>query len=123
MRISDWSSDVCSSDLHQRGARGEPGGARRDVEASWHHRVGMSPEASPSPGSGGTDERRFNEKLDDIQAAHPLPYNLVVGLIVGLIALAFGFHWLVVPLYALHYRSEEHTSELQSLMRISYSVF
>ncbi|HEY9557969.1 MAG TPA: hypothetical protein VIR58_14620 [Acidimicrobiales bacterium] len=63
----------------------------------------MSPEASPSPGSGGTDERRFNEKLDDIQAAHPLPYNLVVGLIVGLIALAFGFHWLVVPLYALSY--------------------
>src|SRR3546814_2792165 len=32
-------------------------------------------------------------------------------------ALAFG------DVYALHARSEEHTSELQSLMRISYAVF
>src|SRR3546814_7715658 len=30
MRISDWSSDVCSSDLPHRGRRGgEPGGGRR----------------------------------------------------------------------------------------------
>src|SRR3546814_8688130 len=30
---------------------------------------------------------------------------------------------LVQPTFITHYRSEEHTSELQSLMRISYAVF
>src|SRR3546814_9444877 len=38
----------------------------------------------------------------------------------------FGF-WIAVPLFILSltgaWRSEEHTSELQSLMRISYAVF
>src|SRR3546814_9972471 len=34
-----------------------------------------------------------------------------------------GLRPVVVPLDATHRRSEEHTSELQSLMRISYAVF
>src|SRR3546814_6706350 len=39
--------------------------------------------------------------------------------------LAMGAFWGLTPLYAvrLGLRSEEHTSELQSLMRISYAVF
>src|SRR3546814_9006220 len=32
-------------------------------------------------------------------------------------------HWIIVPLVGVVPRSEEHTSELQSLMRISYAVF
>src|SRR3546814_2157746 len=32
-------------------------------------------------------------------------------------------HWLGIALARLHARSEEHTPELQSLMRISYAVF
>src|SRR3546814_2686585 len=38
------------------------------------------------------------------------------------LALGFGFGSVVNTLQ-LHDRSEEHTSELQSLMRISYAVF
>src|SRR3546814_3431752 len=31
--------------------------------------------------------------------------------------------WILIPILAIEGRSEEHTSELQSLMRISYAVF
>jgi hypothetical protein len=58
--------------------------------------------SDPEP-AGQVDERRFNEKLDDLQAAHPFPYNVAVGAIVGLIGVLLGFHWLVAPLYALSY--------------------
>jgi len=54
-------------------------------------------------GEGAPDERRFNEKLDDLQAALPFPYNLVVGLVIGLLALVFGFHWVFVLLYGSAY--------------------
>src|SRR3546814_1334378 len=70
MRISDWSSDVCSSDLRRRDADNvEPGGAC------------LGPDA-----------------VDD------------------------GFHG-ENSRSICFWRSEEHTSELQSLMRISYAVF
>src|SRR3546814_8821950 len=36
MRISDWSSDVCSSDLEHVGAVDDQGIRRRDVEAGFH---------------------------------------------------------------------------------------
>src|SRR3546814_9304399 len=90
MRISDWSSDVCSSDLqriafaprqhpealHQqdRGGRGDPPQQRG---------IGM----------GGVDEPVPDVEAEDQQRKEDGP------------------------------RSEEHTSELQSLMRISYAVF
>src|SRR3546814_5095918 len=39
--------------------------------------------------------------------------------------LVYAVYWSIYPAYRriLLYRSEEHTSELQSLMRISYAVF
>jgi hypothetical protein len=49
------------------------------------------------------DQRSNLERLDDLQAAHPFPYNLVVGALMGLVLLAFAFHPIVVPLYALTY--------------------
>src|SRR3546814_6583945 len=90
MRISDWSSDVCSSDLllvqHQRrrgdGRNGSRGNARH---------VGFPPGTL----SAGSDQRGSGR-------ARAAPWRV------------FQFHSL---------RSEEHTSELQSLMRISYAVF
>ena len=45
---ADWTRlpyDVLAAHLHphhQRGARGQPGGARRDEQAAGHHRVGVS---------------------------------------------------------------------------------
>jgi len=60
------------------------------------------PPQPPQP-PPAADERRFNEKLDDLQAQRPFAYNLVVGALVGLVALLFSFHWIVVPLYAVSY--------------------
>src|SRR3546814_3741987 len=93
MRISDWSSDVCSSDL--RGC------------------VGLS---CPERGAGGSG------RLVDLQAA---PFGIVLP---DLRPDPFdGIGWRVqqflVPGHDVAGRSEEHTSELQSLMRISYAVF
>jgi hypothetical protein len=56
----------------------------------------------PAP-AGPPHEQRFNEKLDHLQAARPFPYNLAVGLVVGMLGVLLGFHWLVAPLYALSY--------------------
>src|SRR3546814_7316170 len=84
MRISDWSSDVCSSDLrhlHQAGA----------VDAAM---------PTPAPDIG----------LAQITLRHrdPVAFQRVDRRSMALVHIA---------------RSEEHTSELQSLMRISYAVF
>src|SRR3546814_2997779 len=56
------------------------------------------------------------------------PFALVVEhdarLVLELIVPAFGYRDVDQPMiFGLGLRSEEHTSELQSLMRISYAVF
>src|SRR3546814_4348894 len=107
MRISDWSSDVCSSDLWEtilnaniigcynlfEAARKQ--GVKRVVFASSNHVMGfhqrttkIGVEAVPKPDTRYGLSKLFGEGLG-----------------------------------ALYARSEEHTSELQSLMRISYAVF
>src|SRR3546814_8651579 len=99
MRISDWSSDVCSSDLILRLRRlvrplsGQPGEPRA-LRVVAHAVEGRDVDRDPcflqpmQPDQQG--EHRFTG--DPILAPRPS-------------------------------RSEEHTSELQSLMRISYAVF
>src|SRR3546814_9258951 len=89
MRISDWSSDVCSSDLGDpaehldpgrnadRHARGREKAGREGRHAGGEHMVRPDAEADEAGGEEGKDDQR----------------------------------------------SEEHRSELQSLMRISYAVF
>src|SRR3546814_4446715 len=105
MRISDWSSDVCSSDLQRRGQRSQrrlqvveigrrERAAQRQMEAEHLHDIGIAPErqqlllprgqAVTAPARQFVRGRRGAERIE---------------------------------------RSEEHTSELQSLMRISYAVF
>src|SRR3546814_2632483 len=82
MRISDWSSDVCSSDLGRCGGRSERrGGLRYGRKGPWHR---------PHP-------RQLRGHLAGDEDCRQ-----------GICAAS---------------RSEEHTSELQSLMRISYAVF
>src|SRR3546814_2648849 len=95
MRISDWSSDVCSSDL-----RGEVQGARRTRRAARPPCQYSSGEAEylqvRRPGDAGRQPcDRMPVHRDDRRPAGRLSRS----------------------------RSEEHTSELQSLMRISYAVF
>src|SRR3546814_4991125 len=92
MRISDWSSDVCSSDLAQRPARRPPA-------------VGDARRRHPQSGAADADA--------DPPALHP-------G---GAARLAGRPRRRVAGRGQGRPRSEEHTSELQSLMSISYAVF
>ncbi|MET0728993.1 MAG: hypothetical protein ABWZ76_11920 [Acidimicrobiales bacterium] len=49
------------------------------------------------------DHRGNLEKLDDLQAAHPFPYNLGVGLLLGAVLVLIGIHPALVAVYALSY--------------------
>src|SRR3546814_3452281 len=100
MRISDWSSDVCSSDLPWRDA---PGG-----EVGFGARAARFAAHRPAQSVGKGEAQRVGQAAVTIALQHH--------------ALAARHH--------RHFgeraddeRSEEHTSELQSLMRISYAVF
>src|SRR3546814_2117909 len=101
MRISDWSSDVCSSDLPDARDAQPHGVAQGDVD----HRLGLHRIIIAIFGLGGGFEgAELRLGGDDIDHAG------------GRVA---------AEQRALRpaQRSEEHTSELQSLMRISYAVF
>src|SRR3546814_8145423 len=90
MRISDWSSDVCSSDLIHTSSAGW---------ARPHHQKTVVPAFI-----AGTHRRWHGDAL--------LRLRQMRGQGIGSRGQAPG-----------RQRSEEHTSELQSLMRISYAVF
>src|SRR3546814_8426467 len=99
MRISDWSSDVCSSDLLVDGEGSDAGSAGRRVRCIGVAMVEIDPRLGRGLGDG----------LVDILAYRHGPHrNRTVGK-----RLCHGDY----------VRSEEHTSELQSLMRVSYAVF
>src|SRR3546814_9364278 len=109
MRISDWSSDVCSSDLVdlQRPAICR---FRLDIALQRQQRIAEIAEIDSSP-------RRPRDR--PVNQTHRL---FVPPLLVGnhsqqMQRIGMVHH----PMQ--HRRSEEHTSELQSLMRISYAVF
>src|SRR3546814_1338839 len=95
MRISDWSSDVCSSDL-AADHEGQRARVRRG-DAARHWRVDRD------EALGG---RRFDVRArgGDVDRRAVEEQNVRRGV-------------------RENVRSEEHTSELQSLMRISYAVF
>src|SRR3546814_3543232 len=99
MRISDWSSDVCSSDL---AASANP------AELSDMHKP-----------SGPVRSRNSVEIA--IKGKKPAPERTRLGPF-AVQCWRWGFHHAGCFIQAPS-RSEEHTSELQSLMRISYAVF
>src|SRR3546814_7565822 len=116
MRISDWSSDVCSSDLKALArcrAHVQQVGARGEGEGQFD--LVLRPPAVAPRLILVDDEAAADRKI------HALGQNLAVG-----VARGEGEGIAVERLALLHLkmqRSEEHTSELQSLMRISYAVF
>src|SRR3546814_9372043 len=101
MRISDWSSDVCSSDLDK--IRREPTATGRGTRARWYGRYG----GMPSHASRGRSTQRPGQAERQLGRRLLLDHQRPVAVRAG----PDGD------------RSEEHTSELQSLMRISYAVF
>src|SRR3546814_2275148 len=102
MRISDWSSDVCSSDLL------EHHGDAVHAQAAQRRRI-----------AGGDVDQAGLVAHQDLAAGHLV--EAVDGAQQGRLAGAGEPH--EDADLALLDRSEEHTSELQSLMRISYAVF
>src|SRR3546814_5385314 len=98
MRISDWSSDVCSSDLI----------AEPQIETGWRPGATQLFQGRRIVVIGNACDRSADH------ASMAWPYTI------GLDGVATPAPALVkhAPL-----RSEEHTSELQSLMRTSYAVF
>src|SRR3546814_8192460 len=113
MRISDWSSDVCSSDLEAgRGRAGDCGEAIR-VVAGATVEEGRDRIRNRRPGRWrGEGARRGGRGMRCRQ-------RLVVQRPAVSVALFDGN----AGTRHFDFRSEEHTSELQSLMRISYAVF
>src|SRR3546814_5750719 len=115
MRISDWSSDVCSSDLHQDQARrDEPHSLRRAhacrVENDAREMIVIAVEVMAP--------RELNEP--DLLWVQRRTQRIIFLDAVDTQRMA--------RIEFLHFRcdrqrSEEHTSELQSLMRIPYAVF
>src|SRR3546814_4744372 len=125
MRISDWSSDVCSSDLGQSGelrARGNPFGTVRVIGSTAERLEGRAMNADDMKVE--TFACVFDAIADTPEEATELRTR--ADLMRGITARVKSWD---VPLgeaakrLGLTPRSEEHTSELQSLMRISYAVF
>src|SRR3546814_10129293 len=136
MRISDWSSDVCSSDLHFRRigfvlvppAEELPGPVDRRVERYCPRgtKLCLIAQHRSSPLSSRPQPQNDNGEYDENLADEQLGWGHV-----GLLAKGAEARLRLLALLSVHSlpltmcptRSEEHTSELQSLMRTSYAVF
>src|SRR3546814_7799571 len=117
MRISDWSSDVCSSDL------------------GFLFRIATHAGLDPSePGFHRIIERTAALETGAVHILQILQQlRLHCGVLLGFAGVVITRQHLEISAYATFRaeqpvdrwldRSEEHTSELQSLMRISYAVF
>src|SRR3546814_9492377 len=121
MRISDWSSDVCSSDLFRR---------LQFIEHLRRARLAETPVETRD------DVRGILHQAD---LAHRGEYRSAIGVVTDLLddrwdqriqciggryGIGVSRRSSVTDTFGDDLdRSEEHTSELQSLMRISYAVF
>src|SRR3546814_5784868 len=109
MRISDWSSDVCSSDLE--------------------YFIASQMDISPDFRSWVLDDSRYLSFVNELNYYAGLERSDAELLaVIGdrfqkLTEVFFGELEWEPDLNMIDRRSEEHTSELQSLMRISYAVF
>src|SRR3546814_3137171 len=103
MRISDWSSDVCSSDLSSPSYMVV---RKSIIEKLFWPMILLNSEAAKN--------KTF------LSLACTIPWSRSGSLVIRAMSSTPRFIKLCSP---NPNRSEEHTSELQSLMRISYAVF
>src|SRR3546814_10821450 len=116
MRISDWSSDVCSSDLAVQRLKA----AGAVILGKTNIPVGLADLQSNNPNYG-----RTRNPHDPTRVSGGSSGGAAAALAAGYVPIELGSDIggsIRVPA-AFCGRSEEHTSELQSLMRISYAVF
>src|SRR3546814_6479547 len=121
MRISDWSSDVCSSDL-ARASRTQPPTKRTSAPAAVRAAITARVSGAVIQGCGSIRcvalpavmkpprrsvrrVARHHDAVDHARRPQPCASRMAGGEV------------------DIEKRSEEHTSEIQSLMRISYAVF
>src|SRR3546814_2565243 len=101
MRISDWSSDVCSSDLWNSA-----------IFSGLHH---LRRHRTISRSAGVHLVEHLNHQRSNVHA-HLISLEAEQSI-------SHGSEFAFPPRHPVATRSEEHTSELQSLMRISYTAF
>src|SRR3546814_3981835 len=113
MRISDWSSDVCSSDLLRRLERllGQRAQARQQQDG---HERRVDPDVDQHHGEERRRRRRGPAEIGEAHQPDEVAQDAEIGV---------GHQLPHQRRDRRSDRSEEHTSELQSLMRISYAVF
>src|SRR3546814_1454236 len=117
MRISDWSSDVCSSDLPAaRVGEGQTPTVAPGLDPGVHGAAARR----PIHGCSG-QARAWQQKIGERGRLGGIHLRMVPAV------LPEHRHQPYLHLRQLRprppHRSEEHTSELQSLMRTSYAVF
>src|SRR3546814_3072168 len=125
MRISDWSSDVCSSDLlHRKRRLALTHETMLFLGSVGFFVLGHRPVSHTVAGGAGRTEGPF------ISADKALAVTLAAFGFRGFVHHADASTALIAPTTdsvsrarVSFRRSEEHQSELQSLMRISYAVF
>src|SRR3546814_10628667 len=120
MRISDWSSDVCSSDLEQiedfralaQNAQQVVTSTKKLKKAKREQDGELDPGQKKEQSDTAKQRKEIREKLQKFLARIP----------VFMYVTDFREEALKDVIESLDSRSDEHTSELQSLMRISYAV-
>src|SRR3546814_10865142 len=113
MRISDWSSDVCSSDLDREAHRLALQGDART------RRAGHAERSAIAGADRGADRRNLILCLESRDVIFLEPRQMMEDRRRRGDRIAAEEHRQPRKLCAGDERSEEHTSELQSLMRIS----
>src|SRR3546814_8405140 len=136
MRISDWSSDVCSSDLARFGQceqflvhRRKPDGDRKLrakrmdlIEIELQHRLGLPPEREPKR-VGSDIGVAVAVAADPVSKRKKALWPVFEELVPRRIEERHGRQEAFPHEGNGVFRSEEPTSELPSLMRNSYAVF
>src|SRR3546814_1192613 len=114
MRISDWSSDVCSSDLSEETAMEMAAGVLSATDLA-HLAISTTGIAGPD---GGTPGKPVG------MVCFGFARRTSQGVVTRAMTRIFeGDRAQIRHASVAFSRSEEHTSELQSLMRLSYAVF
>src|SRR3546814_6230608 len=133
MRISDWSSDVCSSDLDPKIARTleprAPHPTRRLAAIAKLIDAGVPTQVNISPIIPAITDHEIEAIMAAAAEAGAIRASYILMRLPFEVAPLFRA-WLAAHypdradkvMHMVQERSEEHTSELQSLMRISYAV-